>query len=113
SRLPDYSINVLAHSMGGIVMMETLKLQLAGGAHAIDNLVLTQGAVPSHCYDTNLADYARFNSPPLAFTPDVYRGYPGTISNAVTGSIINFFNTNDFALATGTLLIIGEVSWEK
>ena len=102
SRFPDYSINVAAHSMGNIVMMETLKDQLAAGHYAIDNYVLMQAAVPAHCYDTSLANYSRFDSPPLAYTPDTYRGYPGSINNALNGSMVNFFNTNDYALATGT-----------
>lgn len=110
SRLPDYSINVLAHSMGNVIMMETLRLQLAAGSHAIDNYVLTQGSEAAHCYDPNLPDYPDFNPLFTGYTPDTYRGYPGAISNAVNGSLVNFFNTNDFALATG--LVAGLASWE-
>jgi hypothetical protein len=112
ARLPDYSINAVAHSMGNIVMMETLKLQLAAGSGDIDNYVMMQAAVPAHCYDTSLPDYSLFtamevNSP----TPDVYRGFPGNITAAVNGQIVNFFNTNDYALTTGTWGIFN-VSWE-
>ena len=45
-------------------------------------------------------------------TPDTYRGYPGAIDGAVPGGIVNFFNTNDFALAKGDAPLIGSVSWE-
>ena len=99
--------------MGNIAVAEALKFDLSSGRTNIDNYVLMQAAVPAHCYDTNLANYARFltaetNTP----TPDMYRGYAGNISSAVRGSLVNFYNTNDFALATGTLWLIGEVNWE-
>ena len=113
SRFPDYSINVIGHSMGNVVMMETLRLHLATLTKVIDNYILTQAAEAAHCYDPSLPDYARFTDPSLAPTPDTYRGFPGAISNAVNGALINFFNTNDFALVRGSLPIIGEVSWEK
>jgi hypothetical protein len=99
SRFPDYSINVAAHSMGNIVMMETLKLQLAAGANDIDNYALMQGAVPAHCYDADAPI-----CPSLAAeesdnpTPNTYLGYPGAINNALNGSMANFFNANDYAL---------------
>src|SRR5205823_8739130 len=53
SRLPDYSINAAAHSMGNIVMMEALKLQWTAGSNALNNYALMEAAVPAHCYDTN------------------------------------------------------------
>ena len=113
SRFPDYSINVAAHSMGNVVMMEALKDQLAEGHAVIDNYVLMQAAVPAHCYQTNLPDYSAFTAAENnSHTPDIYRGYPGNIAGAVNNQIVNFFNTNDFALATGTLPAIGSVSWE-
>ena len=100
ARFPDYTINVCAHSMGNIVMMETLKLQLAASSHSIDNYVLMEAAVPAHCYDTNAPVCPSLYTteiPPQ--TPDTYRGYPGDINVALQGKMYNFFNTNDFALA--------------
>jgi hypothetical protein len=38
-------------------------------------------------------------------------GYPGTISGAVIGGLYDFYNTNDFALATGAIAGY-PVSWE-
>ncbi len=118
SRYPGYDISVAAHSMGNIVMMEALKDQLAEGHTNVDNYVLMQGAVPAECYDTSSAlNYSKFmdattNDP----TPDAYHGYPGAINNAIKGSMVNFFNTNDFALAKGTITvpILGtvQVNWE-
>ena len=117
ARFPESSINVAAHSMGNIVMMETLKNQLAAGHTAIDNYVLMQAAVPAQCYLSNLPDYGRFTTAEAnSHTPDVYRGYPGAINGALNGQMVNFFNTNDFALATGIKnFIVGtvEVNWEK
>jgi hypothetical protein len=31
-------------------------------------------------------------------TPNTYLAYPGAINNALNGSMVNFFNTNDYAL---------------
>ncbi len=112
-RFPDYTIGVCSHSMGGIVMMQTLKAALDSGWEDIDNYVLMQAAVPAHCYDPLLANYAPFMAAEVSSpTPDTYRGYPGPIDLALRGQMVNFFNTNDFALATGTIL--GKsVSWES
>jgi hypothetical protein len=102
ARFLDYTINVCAHSMGNVLMMEALKLQLAAGSHSIDNYVLMEAAVPAHCYDTNAPvcpGLFTTETPPQ--TPDTYRGYPGAINAALRpgGHMFNFFNTNDFALA--------------
>ena len=117
ARFPGYSINAVAHSMGNIVMMETLKLQLAAGSYDIDNYVMLQAAVPAHCYDTSLANYSLFTAVEAnSHTPDIYRGFPGNIATSVNGKIVNFFNTNDFALATGVYVNfihnVG-ISWEN
>jgi hypothetical protein len=103
SRYPEYSINAAAHSMGNIVMMEALKLQVASGSNALNNYVLMEAAVPAHCYDTNAplcpALYTTDQQQP---TPNTYLAYPGPINTAFRngGQMINFFNTNDVALAT-------------
>jgi hypothetical protein len=115
-RFPDRSINVAAHSMGGIVMAEALKRDVGLGRRSINHLVIMQAAVPAHCYDTTLPNYVPFVSAETNIlsmpTPDTYRGYPGAINGAVSNSIVNFFNTNDYALATG---VYGgqQVSWEQ
>ncbi len=113
-RFPAYSLNVASHSMGGIVMMEALKRDLGLGRTNVDNYVVMQGAVPAQCYDTNypylpsLVQKEQESSGSI----DTYFGYPGTINQAVRNRIIDFYNTNDFALATGSYPIIGSVSWE-
>lgn len=111
-RFPDYSINVCAHSMGNIVMAQALKQQVEGGFKDIDTYVLMQAATPAHCYDPALPDYDVFMTVERRTpTPDTYRGYPGSIDKTVRNRIVNFFNENDFALATG--VILGKrVHWE-
>ena len=117
-RFPNYSLNVCAHSMGNIVMAEALKDQLAIGQKNVDNYVLMQAAVPAHCYQTNLPNYAPFMALENGGfpTPDEYRGYPGAINQAINGNMSDFFNTNDYALATGATYIplIGnvQINWE-
>ncbi len=103
SRLPDYTISGCAHSMGGIVTMETLKELAAAGQQPVDNWVLMQAAVPAQCFDPNVPSHQFFlNVEAVLPTPDTYRSYATGITNALRpgGRISNFFNTNDFALST-------------
>ena len=98
TRLGGYTFNLVAHSMGNVVVGSALNRGMT-----VDNYVLMQAAVPAGCYDTNASinSYAPFTN---TVTPDWSgdRGYRGYLTN-VTGNVVNFFNTNDFALATGTL----------
>jgi hypothetical protein len=72
-----------------------------------------QNAIPAHCFDSALADYSKFSTKELTnHTPDTYRGYPGAVNTAVTKKLVNFFNTNDFALAKGTVLGL-QANWEQ
>jgi hypothetical protein len=103
SGLPGYSMNIVAHSMGNIVAGSALYRGLT-----IDNYVLLQAALAAGCYNatSDINSYSRFttaeqNSP----TPDQAvpsMGYRGYLAN-VTANLVNFYNPNDFALATGTL----------
>jgi hypothetical protein len=103
NRYTNYTISACSHSMGGIVMMEALKELAASNQAPLDNYVMMQAAVPAQCYDTNAPSYQIFlNGEAVAPTPDTYRNYAAGITNALRsgGKIVNFFNTNDFALAT-------------
>jgi hypothetical protein len=113
-RFPNYNLNVCAHSMGNVVMAEALKLQLATGQHNVNNYVLMQAAVPASCYDTSFTNYAPLiqAEQQKGPTPNTYWGYPGAIGGAVSGRLADFYNTNDFALATGTMPVVGAVNWE-
>ncbi|HEV2692653.1 MAG TPA: alpha/beta hydrolase [Verrucomicrobiae bacterium] len=99
ANMANYQINILAHSQGNIVASEAVRL----GA-PFDNYVLTQGAAPAHSYDAgapSLSDVlaAEAITPTALFATN--GGYQGYFSG-VTGNLINFYNTNDFALESGT-----------
>ncbi|HEV2208587.1 MAG TPA: LamG-like jellyroll fold domain-containing protein [Verrucomicrobiae bacterium] len=106
NRFPDYTISGCAHSMGGIVMMESLKELVGTGQQPVDNCVLMQAAVPAQCFDTNAPSFQMFtNTENVVPTPDIYRDYARGITNALRpgGKIANFFNPDDFALWTWQL----------
>lgn len=110
-RYPNHRIGVCAHSMGGPVMAETLKILDARNSQSIDNLVLMQAALSAHSYNSALPDYGLLANPNLVPAADGYRGYMAGASGAVAGNIVNFFNAFDFALATGVLGPV-EANWE-
>ena len=107
--LAGYQIDIIAHSQGNIVASEAIKQ----GA-PFDNYISTQAAVPAHCYDTSLTFQqdlliAESYSPtPLNPANGGYHGYFA----GLTGNLINFYNTNDYALLQGTIGIFN-VSWEQ
>ena len=86
-------------------MAEALKLQLAAGQQNVNNYVLMQAAVPASCYDTSFTNYTPFITAEHCSStrPTHIWGYPGAIGGAVSGHLVDFYNTNDYALATGTL----------
>ncbi len=109
ARFPDYSINVLGHSMGNIVASEALRL---GGE--FDNYIMSQAAVPAHCYDVTAPSPQKFlNAEQSSPTPlqAADGGYHGYFTN-ITGRIINFYNPVDFALVGGTCIGL-DTNWEK
>jgi hypothetical protein len=95
--LPGYSVNVVAHSQGNIVMGEALKL----GA-IVDNYVLSQAAVAADCYDRNpeliRRGLERLDSrrpAPYLASEMGYAGYFADID--VQGRMVNFYNPKDSA----------------
>jgi predicted esterase len=109
SDLTNYTINILGHSQGNIVASEAIR---QGGA--FDNYILTQAAVPAHCYDTSVPFLQKFldaeNDLPTPFYV-TNGGYHGYFTN-LTGNLINFYNTNDYALAKGTYFGF-QANWEQ
>jgi hypothetical protein len=108
SRYTNYTISAAAHSMGNIVMMEALKELAAANQKPLDNYVMMQAAVAAHCYDTTVTNLPIFTSTEATVpTPNTYANYAVGITNALRGDgrIANFFNTNDFALATGRITL--------
>ena len=101
-RFPDYTISVCAHSMGNIVMMQTLGELAAAGRAPIDNYVLMQAAVPAQCYDTTVTNHPLFTVLEQTIpTPNTYSNYAATAAAALRpgGQMVNFFNPVDFALS--------------
>jgi len=100
--LAGYAVDVLAHSQGNAVVSEAL----FEGA-TINNYILSQGAVPAQCYDGSAPTLpvlmtAEASTPtPFAASIGGYNQCWTNISGNV-GNIVNFFNVNDFALATGS-----------
>jgi hypothetical protein len=114
-RYTNYIISACAHSMGNTVMMEALKELAASNQAPLDNYVMMQAAVAAHCYDTTVPSFQLFLDAEanITQTPNTYAGYATGIDNALRGSIVNFFNPVDYALATATNELTGlNVSWE-
>jgi hypothetical protein len=96
--LAGYAIDVFAHSQGSAVVSEAF----SQGA-PFDNCILTQGAVPAQCYDGNAPTVpALMAAEAQTPTPYYYTqgGYQECWTN-ISGNIVSFFNTNDFALVSG------------
>ncbi|HXT10732.1 MAG TPA: alpha/beta hydrolase [Candidatus Angelobacter sp.] len=111
--LAGYDIDLYAHSQGNVVTSEAV---LQGAP--FDNYILTQGAFPAHCYDTNApflqklldAETNSVNAMQTPFYP-VDGGYHGYCL-PIQGNLINFYNTNDFALASGVTAGL-QTNWEE
>jgi hypothetical protein len=91
-------VYMLAHSMGNIVAGEALRL--AGTNQAVNTYVASQAAVSAHTYDTNIANYS-FSYPLLssqAKTPNIYGNWLSGNYGGGAGTVVNFYNTNDYAL---------------
>lgn len=117
-----YTVNIIAHSMGNVLCGEALRQGLQ-----VRNYLLMEAALPMSCYAPDADRLPRLeeqerNHP----TPDYHRnpttnesafGYRAYISS-VAANLINFFNPDDWALATGTTEIIPglphfETNWER
>ena len=108
------NVYVLAHSMGNIVTGEALRLAAQNGSgQLVNTYIASQAALSAHNYDATIATpyLLQFNyhypSGLLSaagtvnygpYAPDIY-GNRLTNNAAAVGRRINFYNTNDFALA--------------
>jgi hypothetical protein len=98
NRLYPGHVYLLAHSMGNIVAGEALRL--AGASQVVNTYVASQTAVSAHTYDTNIPNYS-FSYSPLVFqcnTPNIYGNWFQGNYGGGAGTVVNFYNTNDYAL---------------
>jgi hypothetical protein len=109
-----YKKNLYSFSQGAPVCGAALTVYGLG----VNNYVMSQAAAPAGCYDTNpsINNYADFlNAETQRPTPDAtddlgYRGYLSSLN--VSGAVISFYNTSDYALKTGNYPVIGGTNWE-
>jgi pimeloyl-ACP methyl ester carboxylesterase len=97
TRYPNHRIHIVAHSQGNAVASEAI----SQGA-PFDTCILTQAAMPASAFDVNAptnADLVYADTPPAGEPTPQWQpmGYRGIYTN-LTGQIINFFNTSDYAL---------------
>jgi hypothetical protein len=114
--IPTYTISIAAHSMGNVVTGSALKRGMT-----LQRYLLMEAAVPSGCYNDTVNNYVRFTTAEeSAATPDTptemgYRSFlQSTMSNVA--KFVSFFNIDDYALATGSLSLLGwpfQTNWEK
>jgi pimeloyl-ACP methyl ester carboxylesterase len=118
SRYGSDNIYLFAHSMGNVVAGEALRLAASdGGGQIVNSYVASQAAVPAHAYDPSQTipgdywgwriiysainilgiDWINIPVKASASTPNIYPNWfePVTASGS---SIVNFYNTNDYAL---------------
>jgi predicted esterase len=109
SDLTGYDLDILAHSQGNAVASEAL----SEGA-PFDNYILTQGAVPAQCYDGAAPTLSSLVTADTATPTPFYASVGGYFEcwTNISGNLINFFNTNDFALATGTTAGL-QTNWKE
>jgi len=98
-RYSNSVISVCSHSQGADVVGSALRQLAATDNAPIRNYVIMQGAFTAQSYDASVTnDWALQLMQSVVPTPDTYLSYFGSISNAVQGTIVNFFNPQDFAL---------------
>lgn len=111
-RYTNDTISVCAHSLGNMVMVQALKELASANQTPLDNFVMMQAAVSASCYDTSLPSLSKFTDQEQRLaTPNTYSGYASDIDNALRGKIVNFFNTNDYALATASTNASVPIGW--
>jgi hypothetical protein len=96
------NVYLTAHSHGAVVAGEALRQATQQGLRQIVNTyVVMQGAVDSHTYDPTTPTRAVSFSTPDRYGQYYTNGAPCYFNgSAGAGTYVNFFNTNDFALAT-------------
>jgi hypothetical protein len=97
-------VYVLAHSMGNVVAGEALRLAAQQGlGQLVNTYVASQAAISAHTYDgdTNDVPNYSFYYPPwrlAAITPNIYSNWFAGNNGGGAGTVVSFYNTNDYAL---------------
>jgi hypothetical protein len=98
SQYPGH-VYLLAHSMGNVVAGEALRL--SGANQVVNTCVASQAAVSAHTYDATVPNYSFYllgiSFGP--FTPNIYGDWLAGNYGGGASSIVNFYNTNDYALS--------------
>jgi hypothetical protein len=95
-------VYMFAHSMGNIVAGEALRLEETN--QVVNTYVASQAAVSAHTYDPTVSPYSFYYSylgVPISTvpkTPNIYGGWFAVNNSFAAGTIVNFYNTNDYAL---------------
>ena len=107
--MPDYIMNIAAHSMGNVVTGSALKRGMT-----LNTYILMEAAIPSGCYDDSVNNYLPFltaeqtrHLTPDSITDNGYRLFLSSYT-ANVGKFVSFFNVNDYALATGATFPVGK-----
>ena len=107
--------------MGNVVCGSALQKGLS-----VENYLLMEAAIPAGCFDASsgINSYGRFtNAEASEPTPDYhqapngeltkgYRGFLSSIYSNVAAKVVNYHNSDDYALATGYKYGF-EANWEK
>ena len=91
-------VYMLAHSMGNVVAGEALRLSVG---RVINTYVASQAAISADTYDTSVPNYS-FTFAGVSLgpdTPNIYGNWFAGNYGGGAGSVISFYNTNDYALA--------------
>jgi pimeloyl-ACP methyl ester carboxylesterase len=104
----NYTVSIVGHSMGNVVCGEGLRQGML-----VRNYLMMEAAIPIGCYDANAPQLATLITQDQSYHTPAYHvdpannqltlGYGGYFS-AVSGTLTNFCNPDDWALATGTTL---------
>jgi len=99
-------VYLAAHSLGNVVAGEALRL--SGSNEVVNIYVAMQGAVAAHTYDPNTTPFSLagyYDGAPDCYAHYWTNGAPCYFNGlAGAGSYVNFFNTNDWALANAWLV---------
>ena len=116
-----FKVSLIGHSMGNVVTGSALQKGLS-----VENLLLMEAALPAGCYDASsgINSYSRFATAEASEpTPDYhqapngeltkgYRGFLSSIFGNVAAKVVNYHNSDDYALAKGFTAGF-ETNWEK